>query len=141
MKKTILTFTTLVIFILSACGLLTGSNNAVLRGTSWKLVSYGGKLPIAGKTVTANFEGIEVSGSASCNHYFGSYQVKGSQLEIEGLGWTEMACLDPEGIMEQEQQIMSLFSSADHYLIEGDNLEIETSDGKILVFERLSPGD
>ncbi|MFV1949361.1 MAG: META domain-containing protein [Anaerolineales bacterium] len=138
MKKVILIIAVITSLTLTSCGILPGSEGSDLRGTSWKLVSYGGKLPIEGKTMTANFDGAEVSGSASCNHYFGAYKIKGSQISIEGLGWTEMACMDPEGIMQQEQVIMSMLSNSNSFTLQGDRLEIITTSGEILIFEKVS---
>ena len=137
MKKLFLIIAVITGLTLASCSILTGGEEAVLRATSWKLVSYGGKLPIEGKTMTANFDGAEVTGSASCNHYFGAYQIKGSQISIEGLGWTEMACMDPEGIMEQEQVIMSMLSNSDTFTLQGDRLEIITTTGEGLIFEKV----
>ena len=93
----------LIIAILSGCTFLDGSNGNELDGTSWKLLSYGERIPLEGRAITADFTASEISGSSGCNHYFGRYQVKGNRISIKSLAWTEMACLDPEGIMEQEQ--------------------------------------
>ncbi len=125
----------ITLVFLTACGEVLGSDQLDLSGTTWKLVSYGGKIPIEGKTMTANFDGAEVSGSASCNHYFGTYRIKSSQISIEGLGWTEMACLDPEGIMEQELAVMEMLSNSDNFTLQGDRLEIITTTGETLIFE------
>ena len=135
MKKIILITITISTILLASCG---GGNTVELAGTSWKLVSYAGIIPIEGKAMTANFDADQISGSASCNHYFGGYQIKGDQFSVDGLGWTEMACLDPEGIMEQEQIIMSMLSQAANYLIIGDTLEVKTTNGDILLFQTLN---
>ncbi len=132
MKKVRPILLTLIIMLLAGCG---GTVKNELAGTSWELVSYAGILPIEGKTMTAIFEDQQVSGSASCNHYFGSYQIKGDQFSIEGLGWTEMACLDPDGIMEQEQIIMRMLSRSKNFSIEGKILSIKTTDGISLIFQ------
>lgn len=138
MKKSILFLGVLLISLaLSSCGLFNGGSGADLRGTAWTLESYGGKSLISDTTMTANFESGEVSGSASCNHYFGSYQIKGDQITVEGLGWTEMACMDPEGIMEQEQTIMSLLSKAVSYGIDGGELRLQLESGEELIFLSL----
>ena len=86
--------------------------------------------------MTAHFSSNEIQGNASCNHYFGEYKINGDQISLSGLGWTEMACLDPEGIMEQEQVVMGLLSKAAEFRVIGDTLQITTSTGEILVFER-----
>lgn len=140
MKKNSILWILIAILILtfsSSCSILPGSASKQLNGTQWRLVSYGGKSPIAGKDMTAKFNSGEISGSASCNHYFGGYKVSGDRITIEGLGWTEMACMDPEGIMEQEQIIMNLLSLAAEYKYDDNQLQISTTTGDILFFERL----
>ena len=87
--------------------------------------------------MTASFDAKEIQGSASCNTYFGTYRLKGDQISIGELGWTEMACMDPEGIMEQEQTIMKLLSESSSYSIQGDRLQITTSAGELLIFQQL----
>jgi len=83
MKIKLICLLLITLVFLTACGGVLGSDQLDLSGTTWKLISYGGKLPIEGKSMTANFDGKEISGSASCNHYFGAYQIKGDQLRIE----------------------------------------------------------
>jgi len=140
MKK-ILLLTIMLAILLASCGLLGKPEALSLSGTKWRLVSYGGKSPLPGKDMTAIFEDKGVTGSASCNQYFGNYRIKGGQISLEGLSWTEMACLDPAGIMEQEQTVMAMLSDAASYLIQGNRLEISTSNGKSLVFEKIISGE
>jgi heat shock protein HslJ len=137
MKKHLL-YTVLVITILLTSCILTprGRGNS-LDGTAWTLDSIGDKELLPETTMTAFFNNEEVSGSASCNHYFASYLERGNQLTIDGLGWTEMACLNPEGIMEQEQEIMGLMDSALEYQFRNSNLIIKTNTGQELVFSPL----
>ena len=138
MKKNLLFVLLFTILFSASCGILPNNANGSLRGTAWSLVSYNGESLISGSSMTASFEGGEVTGSASCNHYFGSYKTKGNQIQIEGLGWTEMACMDPEGIMQQEQQLMSLFSQVAIYSIQGQVLQMTTSAGELLIFQHLA---
>ena len=138
MKKTFLIFVGLIILIsLSGCGIFSGEAGSGLNGTSWTMESYGGKSLLGDRAMTAIFESGEVSGSTSCNHYFGSYQTKGDQLTFGGMGWTEMACMDPEGIMEQESTIMSMLSQTVSYSIEGGKLYLQIDGGEVLVFVPL----
>ncbi len=137
-KSTLFTSFILILMLISSCSILPSSGKEALNGTSWKLVSYGAQLPLDGSVMTANFSSNEIQGSASCNHYFGSFRLSGENITIEGLGWTEMACLDPEGIMEQEQTLMNLLSMASEYRIDGNQLLLKTTDGNILIFERMA---
>ena len=139
MKKIYLIITISIISLLFAasCSILPGTGSDQLTGTTWKLISYDGNIPLAGKNMTASFDAKEIQGSASCNTYFGTYRLKGDQISISELGWTEMACMDPEGIMEQEQTIMKLLSESSSYSIQGDRLQITTSAGELLIFQQL----
>lgn len=139
MKKFYLSIllTILIAVITASCSVHPDQMIDPLTDTTWKLITYAGTNPLAGKNMTAAFDGEGISGSASCNHYFGSYKVKGNQITISGLGWTEMACLDPEGIMEQEQIIMKMLSESDTFTVQGDKLQIITSSGDFLIFQQL----
>ncbi len=137
MKKNLLLILILLTLFLSGCMTLSINQKDSLKGTAWTLSNHNGTTLLPGTSMTAFFEGGEVNGSASCNQYFGNYKVKGDQIQIDGLGWTMMACMDPEGIMEQEQQLMSLFSQAATFSIQGNVLQIITGPGDILEFQEV----
>jgi heat shock protein HslJ len=61
-----------------------------LEGTHWVLVALEGEPPLPGKTPSAEFSADQISGSASCNHYFGAYAVSGSEITITDVARTEM---------------------------------------------------
>jgi heat shock protein HslJ len=137
MNKKLLLILILLTLFLSSCGILPITKNSGLNGTAWTLTSYNGTTLLSDTTMTAFFESGEVNGSAGCNHYFGSFKAKGDQIQIDGLGWTEMACMDPEGIMQQEQQVMSLFSQAVTFSIQGQVLQIITGSGEVMEFQQI----
>lgn len=145
MKKTIIILgAILMLLAVSGCGLVGGSDSgsqADLSGTSWTLESYAGKMLLEETAMTAKFLLGEVSGSTSCNHYFGAYEAKGSQLTIDGLGWTEMACMNPEGIMQQESDIMALLSDTASFEMDGETLRLITSAGEELIFSPAEQAD
>jgi heat shock protein HslJ len=135
--RNLITILLSVVFI-SACSILDSGDQIKLSGTSWKLTSFDGIKPIDGRDITARFEKDQINGSSGCNQYFGSYKVKGDQITIESLGWTEMACLDPEGLMEQEATVMMMFSHAEKITRRNSSLQILTSQGEILLFELIA---
>jgi heat shock protein HslJ len=112
----------------------------MLEDTKWLLRSYGEQNNlqnvIVGTEITATFNSAkaEVSGSAGCNHYFAGYEVRGSTLSISGMGWTEMACTSPEGVMEQEQEFLSILAGAQSLQADDTTLTIFCSDGQQLYF-------
>ncbi|KPK93714.1 MAG: hypothetical protein AMJ88_06905 [Anaerolineae bacterium SM23_ 63] len=135
----------LIAFILTACSVIGGdtgySDAAVLGSKTWVLISFGteGQLQtvLEGVEITATFnhDEAEVSGSSGCNHYFGDYKVTGSGLSLSNIGWTEMACITPEGVMEQEQVFLAMFAAAESFEIQEDQLSIITADDQFLKFE------
>ena len=94
----ILTGITWVAIMLVACG-WSGGNS--LNGTTWQLHSIGRFSPIPDSLTTISFENGQVSGRGGCNQFGGKYHINGNVITVEELYMTEMACLSPEGVMEQ----------------------------------------
>jgi heat shock protein HslJ len=136
----------LAVMLLAACAGLgqTGSNNnqgagsaADLEGHEWVLTELNGQPVIAGAQATAKFENGRVSGSTSCNSYGGEYSLNGDQLALSELVQTEMACMDPEGVMQQEAAFNQAMAQAASYQAAADRLEIRNAAGDVvLVFTR-----
>jgi len=107
-----------------------------LEGTQWVLVTLEGDPPLAGTAPSAEFSADQVSGSAGCNHYFGTYVVSGSDITISDVARTEMYCMDPEGVMDQEETFVAALASATSYRLSGARLELLDATGSvILTFE------
>jgi heat shock protein HslJ len=116
------------------------ATNSKLEDTKWFLRSYGEqnglKAIIDNTEITATFSSSEskVSGSAGCNSYFAGYEVKGSELSIFEMAYTEMACISPEGIMDQEQEFLSLLANTLSFEADDTTLTIVCSGGQTLYF-------
>ena len=114
--------------------------DSTLDDTGWFLRSYGeqGNLEtiIEDTEITATFNSAtsEVSGSAGCNTYFAGYEVRSSELSIFEMAFTEMACVSPEGVMQQEQEFLSLLADAQSFQADDTTLTIICSDGRQLYF-------
>ncbi len=127
----VLTFTGLV-----ACS----APNSTFGDTKWFLKSYGEQdnsqaiIEETEITVTFNSAKGEVSGTAGCNTYFAGYEVKGNKLSIFEMAFTEMACVSPEGVMEQEQEFLSLLANAQSFQADDTTLTIFCSVGRTLYF-------
>jgi len=124
----------MVLTTLVACSVLTPRSSGSLDGTSWVLESYATTEPIPGTELTAEFEEGSIRGSSGCNSYGGSHQTDGRRIEIHELNSTLMACLDPEGAMEQEAAFLRILGDAQSYEIIGGRLQILSSDGERLTF-------
>ena len=121
---------------LTACN----TTKTALEDKEWVLASYGeqGDLQavLAGTEITAIFDSADgqVTGSAGCNSYFADYEASGNKLSILELAWTEMACGSPEGVMEQEQEYLTLLLDTATFQVEDSLLTISSSDGQVLFF-------
>jgi heat shock protein HslJ len=112
------------------------ADSASLEGTHWALVTLRGEPPLTGTTPSAEFSADQLSGSTGCNHYFGTYQVSGSDITISDVARTEMYCADPEGVMDQEDAFVAALASVASYRLTGEQLELlDATDTAILAFE------
>jgi heat shock protein HslJ len=121
--------------------------NLDLEGPVWSLLAFVGPntyveepepwpMPdglLLGTTIDLTFEGDNARGSAGCNSYGAAYSRSGSSMSLENVTFTEMACLEPQGIMEQEARYLELVAAVIQYRIYGDRLWLETDDGRALV--------
>jgi hypothetical protein len=76
-----------VTVLLAGCG--AAADNAALEGTEWALVTLSGQAPLPGRPPSAEFTAGEISGIAGCNTYFGTYDIKGTEITISDLANTE----------------------------------------------------
>jgi len=110
------------------------------EGRTWVLESYGEpddlNTVLEDTEITIAFISAEgkMEGSAGCNSYFGGYEVNEDKLTIKPpTGSTVMACPNPEGIMEQEQQYLKALQAAESFQIQGGKLQINCG-GQILIY-------
>ena len=126
------------VFSLAACSPVA----AVFEDMEWVLEKYGAKGQLKSvledSEITATFDSSEgqVTGSAGCNSYFASYEIitggiaQGS-MTVSAVGQTEMWC---EGLMDQEQEYLTILGSVKNLLLKDDQLTI-SSGTHLLVFQ------
>jgi heat shock protein HslJ len=124
----------ILILSLAACQGADSASGDPLDGTSWVLMTYRKTRPISGTTITATFEDGQVRGSAGCNSYGGSYQVSDDTITVGQVAITEMACLEPEGAMDQELVFVEFLTDAQTFRLADGQLQILRSDGEALTF-------
>ena len=123
-----------ILIVVFATWILMPSSQACITNTEWTLVSYGSKenqlKVLPNVKATATFSEGKVTGSASCNRYFTSYEVDGSSLRITSpIGSTMMMC--QEDVMRQETAFLSALQTSKSYRISGNTLEIEYNGGTL----------
>jgi heat shock protein HslJ len=121
--------------LLSACGENNPTDVPQLEGQIWVLMTSTEIQPIDGRKPNLQFEAGQVSGTTGCNHYGGSYQIKGDTIQFDHLYSTEMACLDPEGLLYQERLYLELLGMVDRHELSGDLLTFFTDSQPVLIFK------
>ncbi|MCF6277540.1 MAG: META domain-containing protein [Anaerolineales bacterium] len=122
--------------VLTACGRGRGgpTSPASLEGTPWTLTAYADTALIAGTGFTAVFADGQIGGSAGCNSYGGEYALNGNRIEIGMLMMTEVACLEPQGLMEQEQALLAFLGGVKHWEMRDGQLFLFDTDERTLIF-------
>ena len=121
------------LLLLAACG--EGTSKDALNGTTWSLTAYSKTQPIEGSTLTAEFADGQIRGSAGCNSYSGSYKSQGDKITVSEIAMTLMACMEPEGIMDQEQTFLTFLRDAQTFKLSDGQLQIFRLDGEVLTFK------
>jgi heat shock protein HslJ len=124
-----------MLLVFQACSLLPNTDLKLLEGTDWELVSIRKSAPIASITITIAFSNGEVHGRSGCNTFFGSYQINGQKISFGPMAMTEMACLEPDGVMQQELDYLGLLSEANTFDIVNEQLILSKDAQNQLVYE------
>jgi hypothetical protein len=115
---------------------VTFSGEYTLEGTTWLLDKT-----IPGSEITALFTNGQVSGSAGCNTYQGTYRstraAGRNTIEIGPLATTRMMCDEP--LMDQEGLYLAALEAATEYTIEGFALSIEYPGGTLVFYDKDGP--
>ena len=136
MSRRNLTIVVMVIAVLLVgCG-SSSDDGASLQGTQWALVTMGGESPLPDRAPSAEFAEDQMSGSTGCNTYFSTCEVDGDDLTLGAIAVTEMWCMEPEDVMDQEQAFLAALASVTSYRLAGERLELLDDTGQAtLVFE------
>jgi len=127
----------IVVVAVSAC---LGSDFADSVEGTWQLTSgrvAEEEIPIIeSHPITITLDEDQVSGTASCNGYGGSFALDGSSISFGDLAMTEMACF-PEETMTAEQMYARALTLVDGVSVDGE-LTLTGPDVE-LVFTALAP--
>jgi heat shock protein HslJ len=117
----------------------TGQEQTDIENTNWLVSTLDQESLIEGTTITAQFTGTEIVGDAGCNSYTASYQAEGNNFTVGEVIQTEIACMEPPGVMEQEQRYLQILREVSSYQrTDGDQLRISDQAGNVrLVMTRV----
>ncbi len=125
-----------LVLLIAGCGPSPAAGQSLLEGTEWVLVSLAGDPPLAGAVPSATFSADQIEGTTGCNHYAGAYTADDSDITVSEVAQTEMACMEPEGAMDQERDFLGALVAVARYRLDGERLELlDAAGGVLLVFE------
>jgi heat shock protein HslJ len=110
-----------------------------LTGSAWILTSFNDREPVSDYQPTLQFEADQVSGTTGCNNYGGTYQINGDTIKLEGVFSTEMACLNPEGLMDQEQLFLETLRDVVKFSLADGELILSADGERYLRFSSYEP--
>ena len=135
----------LLLLALTACGGSAASPTGPAAGGdlkaqivgNWRVTALNGAPLIPSSTITFQFEAGGQAGGKACNNIGGRYAISGDVISFSELTQTEMGCLQPIGVMDQEQRFGQTLTGAATARVEGDTLRLFDDAGlEVLTFER-----
>lgn len=110
---------------------------APLQGTEWSLqfvnVETQWEVTIPDSQITLRIEDGQITGTSGCNSYQGTVDIEDGTIVVTELSFTEMACQEPEGVMEQETLYLSLLEQVALVRQFPQSLELLGEDGSPLL--------
>lgn len=128
--------------VLAGCGSsessTTPSDQPVLAidGVTFLSETVTGHDLVTGSELRLSFDGDRLGGDAGCNQMGGEFEITDGVLVVDQLAMTEMACMDPPGLMEQEQWFSDFLSSRPRIQQDGDRLTLATDDVSVVFLDR-----
>lgn len=119
-----------------ACGLRFRADP--LEGTVWDVRSFDSVAPLNGTVITISFQDGIIVANAGCNRIGAKYSVQGQQIELGGLESTEEGCVDPPGVLDQEQSFMRALMRVERIEIDGKSLMLFGGEEMSIVATRIS---
>lgn len=133
MKKIVISIGLFALLLVLAACASSSQGGGDLTGQVWGLTELAGNSLVADTGISAQFTSDgQVSGSAGCNQYAGTYTVSGDTIEISSpLSSTMMAC--PPEIMVQETAYLKALENARTYTVSRDQLTMTGPEGNDLL--------
>ena len=129
-------YSILCVLFLASCHVVQPTADLPKLGESnWKLVAIEQKPVSYGDRAYLQFDEKEnkISGKAACNTFTSDYEMAGQKIAFKGISSTKMYC---EGIMDDENQIMTQLQKISRYEVKSDKLYFYDEGKVLLTFKR-----
>jgi len=108
--------------------------SAGIEDLLWSLKSLGGQDLVPGSTITMALTDGNANGSAGCNTYNAPYELSGTSIGFDTPATTRMACPEPPGVMDQENQYLTELQNIEEFSIQEDDLQMFGSASPVTLF-------
>jgi hypothetical protein len=116
---------------------------ASIEDTPWTLWAFAQQAELddllAFNQVSALFNSQDstISGSTGCNRYFSSYTLEGSQVSLDPVATTRMACPEPQAMLEQAY--LEALEKVAGYQMVCNAMQLLDTEGNVLLVYRVDP--
>ena len=116
---------------------------ASIEDTPWTLWAFAQQAELddllAFNQVSALFNSQDstISGSTGCNRYFSSYTLEGSQVSLDPVATTRMACPEPQTMLEQAY--LEALEKVAGYQMVCNAMQLLDTEGNVLLVYRVDP--
>ena len=101
-----------------------------LAGGSWMVIKIMDKIAFErNPTITLSMPQGQITGSTSCNKFFGNVNLENSNFKVNTIGSTKMMCQD----METEQLFLETLGQVVSYKMENDKLQLLSADKTVVM--------
>jgi heat shock protein HslJ len=108
------------------------TQSSPLTGKVWVTTTVLGNAPLPGTQLTAEFTAAgDLTGSAGCNRFGGTFTTFGQSLRVSALSTTQMACAPK--IMAQETAYLKALVGSRSYAVSGARLTLRNAAGRAVL--------
>ncbi len=125
----------LLLLMLGGCA--TAPAGRQFANVAWRAADINGVPVSPNAPITMEVQGGgQVSGSAGCNRYSGTYRWLSKEgIKFSTISTTRMAC--PDDVMDQERRFLSILAAVEGYSFYSDGgLSLISPDGRAIRFRR-----
>lgn len=107
-----------------------------IDGKTYLSESVSGHDLVEGSVLRVSFDGGNLGAHAGCNQMGGAYTLEDATLVVGQMFMTEMACVDPPGLMDQEVWFADFLGDRPTIAQDGDRLTLTTGDVTVVFLDR-----
>ena len=138
-KKRILSIT-LLFSVVSTCTITLACKKPSnpFDGTRWRVVTFRGRAPLKGTSMSLGFSKWRAGGNATCNGWGGNVMLWNGTIKFSRLSWTSKACVNGlKGQYKQERTYVQTLGKVTRYERKKDRLLLFIKKKQVLSYKLI----